>query len=251
MEEKVFGSAGDEVVIEEYLRGKEISIHAFCDGKTATLFPSAQDHKRIFENNKGPNTGGMGTIAPVPWVTDGMLREIEESIVTPCIRGLQKRGTPFVGVLFPGVMITPHGPKVIEFNVRFGDPETQPYMRLLETDLFEILQSCVRGDLRSTDIAWSKASASCIVGASAGYPGKYEKGKNITGLESARDEDVVVFHAGTKKEGKDVVTNGGRVLGVTAVAGDLKKSLNKSYRAIEDISFDGMQYRKDIGSFSL
>lgn len=251
MGNRIFGNAGNEVVIEEYLRGKEISIHAFCDGTDAKLFPAAQDHKRIFENDKGPNTGGMGTIAPVPWVTDKDLKEIEEKVVIPAIRALEARGTPFKGVLFPGIMITKDGPKVIEFNARFGDPETQSYMRILESDLIDILFACVNGTLKQQEIKWSKESACCIVCASGGYPGNYDKGKVIHDLENIDTGDALIFHAGTKQDGGEVVTNGGRVLGVTATGEDLKESLSKAYEATETISFDGMQYRKDIGVKSL
>ena len=250
MNEKIFGSAGMDVVIEEFLVGKEISIHAFCDGETAILFPAAEDHKRIFDEDKGPNTGGMGTIAPVPWVSDKILKEIEEKIVQPTLRALKKRGRPFSGILFPGVMITDEGPKAIEFNARFGDPETQSYMRILETDLVEILLACTNGMLKKQKIKWSKKSACCVVCASGGYPGKYETGKTISGLDTIHDENVVVFHAGTKIEADKVVTNGGRVLGVTAVGENLKTALSKSYDAIKSISFEGMQYRKDIGKKS-
>ena len=251
MNEKIFGSAGTEVVIEEFLVGKEISIHAFCDGETAILFPAAEDHKRIFDEDKGPNTGGMGTIAPVPWVSDKILKEIEEKIVQPTLRALKKRGRPFSGILFPGVMITDEGPKAIEFNARFGDPETQSYMRILETDLVEILLACTNGMLKKQKIKWSKKSACCVVCASGGYPGKYETGKTISGLDTIHNKSVVVFHAGTKMDGNKAVTNGGRVLGVTAVGKNLKTALSKSYDAIKSISFEGMQYRKDIGKKSL
>lgn len=251
MSDKIFGNAGEEVVIEGYLHGREISIHAFCDGETAILFPAAQDHKRIFDEDKGPNTGGMGTIAPVPWVTDKILEEINETIVQPTLRALKKKGRPFQGILFPGVMITAEGPKVIEFNARFGDPETQVYMRILKTDLLPILLACVEGTLNNQKIEWSNEFACCVVCASGGYPGKYETDKMISGLDTVRDKSVVVFHAGTKKEANAVVTSGGRVLGVTAVGEKLKTALSKSYRAIESISFDGMQYRKDIGKKSL
>ena len=250
MNEKIFGSAGTEVVIEEFLVGKEISIHAFCDGETAILFPAAEDHKRIFDEDKGPNTGGMGTIAPVPWVSDKILKEIEEKIVQPTLRALKKRGRPFCGILFPGVMITDEGPKAIEFNARFGDPETQSYMRILETDLVEILLACTNGMLKRQKIKWSEKSACCVVCASGGYPGKYETGKTISGLDTIHNKSVVVFHAGTKMDGNKAVTNGGRVLGVTAVGKNLKTALSKSYDAIKSISFEGMQYRKDIGKKS-
>ena len=251
MNEKIFGSAGMDVVIEEFLVGKEISIHAFCDGETAILFPAAEDHKRIFDEDKGPNTGGMGTIAPVPWVSDKILKEIEEKIVQPTLRALKKRGRPFCGILFPGVMITDEGLKVIEFNARFGDPETEVYMRILETDLVEILLACTNGMLKKQKIKWSKKSACCVVCASGGYPGKYETGKTISGLDTIHNKSVVVFHAGTKMNGNKAVTNGGRVLGVTAVGENLKTALSKSYDAIKSISFEGMQYRKDIGKKSL
>ena len=251
MNEKIFGSAGMDVVIEEFLVGKEISIHAFCDGETAILFPAAEDHKRIFDEDKGPNTGGMGTIAPVPWVSDKILKEIEEKIVQPTLRALKKRGRPFSGILFPGVMITDEGPKAIEFNARFGDPETQSYMRILETDLVEILLACTNGMLKKQKIKWSKKSACCVVCASGGYPGKYETGKTISGLDTIHNKSVVVFHAGTKMDGNKAVTNGGRVLGGTAVGKNLKTALSKSYDAIKSISFEGMQYRKDIGKKSL
>ena len=250
MNEKIFGSAGTEVVIEEFLVGKEISIHAFCDGETAILFPAAEDHKRIFDEDKGPNTGGMGTIAPVPWVSDKILKEIEEKIVQPTLRALKKRGRPFCGILFPGVMITDEGLKVIEFNARFGDPETEVYMRILETDLVEILLACTNGMLKKQKIKWSEKSACCVVCASGGYPGKYETGKTISGLDTIHNKSVVVFHAGTKMNGNKAVTNGGRVLGVTAVGENLKTALSKSYDAIKSISFEGMQYRKDIGKKS-
>jgi phosphoribosylamine--glycine ligase len=250
MADKVFGKAGNEVVIEEFLQGREISIHAFCDGDTAILFPPSQDHKRIFDNDKGPNTGGMGTIAPVPWVTKKQMREIKEKIVMPTLRALKKRGRPFCGILFPGIMITEDGPKVIEFNARFGDPETQSYMRLLETDLVDILLSCVNGCLKDQKIKWSSKSACCIVCASGGYPSEYQKGKAIDGIDVIKD-DIVVFHAGTKLDKDKIVTNGGRVLGVTSTGNDLKEALLKAYEAIKSVSFEGMQYRKDIGVKSM
>lgn len=252
MDARVFGDAGNEVVIEEYLRGKEVSIHAFCDGESAVLFPAAQDHKRIFDGERGPNTGGMGTIAPVPWVTSAHLKEIEDRIVLPTLRVLKRRGRPFRGVLFPGVMITDNGPKVIEFNARFGDPETQSYMRILDTDLIDILFACINGTLKEQKIQWSHRAACCVVIASGGYPGAYETGRVINGLENVpEDKDIVVFHAGTKSEGNIVVTNGGRVLGISATGSNLAEAVSKAYARIESISFDEMQYRKDIGTKSL
>lgn len=247
MIDKSFGDAGSEVVIEEYLTGIEISTHAFCDGKNIAMFPSAQDRKRIFENDKGPNTGGMGTIAPVPYITQEQIDEIEEKIVKPTIEGMERIGRTFKGILFPGIMITKDGPKVIEFNARFGDPETQSYMRILETDLIDILLSCIDGTLDKQEIVWSNKSACCIVVASGGYPGSYERGKEIKGLDTKR-EGMEVFHAGTKDEAGKVVTNGGRVLGVTNVGDNLEDALSGAYNFVVNIDFDGKQYRKDIGT---
>lgn len=251
MENKIFGEAGSEIVIEECLVGREISIHAFCDGENALMFPASEDHKRIFDGDKGPNTGGMGTIAPVPRVTEAQIGEIKEKIVLPTLKALKKRGRSFKGILFPGIMMTKDGPKVIEFNSRFGDPETQSYMRILESDLADVMLACIDGNLKKTNIEWSKKSACCIVCASGGYPGNYEKGKEIRGLDDIKSKDIAVFHAGTKILEDKVVTNGGRVLGITAIGNDLKESLSKAYDAIESISFDEMHYRIDIGAKSL
>lgn len=248
MDDKIFGSAGSEVVIEEYLVGKEISTHAFCDGEHVVMFPSAQDRKRAYDNDCGPNTGGMGTIAPVPGVTDEQLQEIKETIIMPTIRGLHDMGRVFKGALFPGIMLTENGPKVIEFNARFGDPETQSYMRLLETDLIDIILSCIDGTLDQQTVSWSVQSACCVVVASGGYPGLYEKGKEITGLDSVTDDAVEIFHAGTTVCNDAVVTNGGRVLGVTSIGKTLPEALQKSYKTINLIHFDGKQFRTDIGS---
>lgn len=251
MKDKIFGDAGSEVLVEEFLEGKEISIHAFCDGETVSLFPASEDHKRIFDGERGPNTGGMGAIAPVPWVTEGLLDEIKEKIVLPCVLGLKKRGRPFVGVLYPGIMVTVDGPKVIEFNGRFGDPETQVYMRILKTDLVDVLLACINGSLSRTKVGWSKESACCVVLASGGYPEAYERGEIISGLEKIENPNIKVFHAGTKKDKGEIVTNGGRVLGVTATGDTLQTALFEAYEAIEAISFDGMRFRKDIGQKSI
>ena len=250
MTTKIFGEAGDEVVIEEFLIGKEISTHAFCDGENVSMFPSSQDHKTIFEGDIGPNTGGMGTIAPVPWVTVDHMKAIEEQIVKPTINALKKRGRPFRGLLFPGIMITESGPKVIEFNARFGDPETESYMRILKTDLVDILLASVSGKLNEQKIEWENFNACTVMCASKGYPGNYEKGKEIFGLDNL-EKDIVVFHAGTKEVDGKIITNGGRVLGVSAIGADLKEALAKSYKVIESISFEGMQFRKDIGVKSI
>jgi phosphoribosylamine--glycine ligase len=246
MGDKIFGESGNEVVIEEFLEGQEISVHAFCDGEQAILFPPAQDHKRIFAGDQGPNTGGMGSVAPVPFVTPPQMKEIEEQVIIPTIQALKRRDRSFKGILFPGIMLTDSGPKVIEFNARFGDPETQSYMRILETDLLEVLLACAQGTLETVDVQWSKESACCVVCASGGYPGEYKNGKVIEGLASDQ-KNVVVFHAGTNAEGDKFMTNGGRVLGVTATGDSLQESLEKAYGAIGSISFEGMQYRKDIG----
>ncbi len=248
MIKKVFGTAGDEVVIEEMLYGQEISIHAFCDGRDFVLFPSSQDHKPVFDKDRGPNTGGMGTIAPVPWVKESLMKSVANTIVAPTLKALEKRGRKYVGVLYPGLMITPQGPKVIEINSRFGDPETEAYVRLLKTDIYDIFMACVAGSLKKLKIEWSRQFACCIVLASAGYPGKYEKGIPIEGVEAAqKDKDVLVFHFGTRSESGTLITAGGRVLGVTAVGRTLSEALQKAYRAIKKVHFKGMQYRKDIG----
>lgn len=252
MVDKVFGEAGNQVVIEEFLAGPEFSIHAFCDGKTFKLLPSSQDHKPVLEGNLGPNTGGMGTIAPVPWVSQNEMDGIARNIVQPALKGIKKLANPFVGLLYPGLIETSQGPKVIEFNARFGDPECQSYMRLLKTDLLEILEACVDGKLSDVKMEWRQGFACCVMLASGGYPGKYEKGFPITGIEKAEKlEDVIIFHAGTKMDGKKLVTNGGRVLGVSATGDTLKKALDKAYSTIKLIRFEGMQYRKDIGQKSL
>ncbi|SRR6266568_3870298 len=248
MVNKVFGKAGEEVVIEEFLTGKEVSIHAFSDGEHVALFPTSRDHKPIYDGNKGPNTGGMGTIAPLPEISAKQIEQIKQAIVLPAIRGLKKLSIPFVGCLYPGLMMTQDGPKVIEFNSRFGDPEMESYMRLLDSDLYEFLNACVEGTLDKIKVKWSKKSACCIILASAGYPESSHKGDIISGLENV-DEDVVVFHLGTKEVDGNVTTNGGRVLGITAKGKTLHDALKLAYQQIgpKGIHFEGMQYRKDIG----
>ena len=252
MVDKVFGDSGNQVVIEEFMTGIEFSVHAFCDGKNFKLLPTSQDHKTVFDDDKGPNTGGMGTIAPLPWVTDELMNEIAEKIIKPTLSGLRDVACPFMGLLYPGLMLTKDGPKVIEFNARFGDPETQSYMRLLKTDLLDILEACVDGKLNEINVQWENKFACCIALASGGYPGKYEKGFPITGIEEAEKmDDVIVFHAGTAVKDGKLVTNGGRVVGVTAIGNDLKSALDKAYSAIKLINFEGMHYRTDIGQKSL
>src|SRR3989344_2182534 len=247
MEKEAYGSAGKKVVIEEYMEGKEVSIHAFCDGEHAILFPLAKDYKRIFDGDIGPNTGGMGTIVSVPGVSDKEKEEIAKKIVLPTLAALKKRGYPFTGILYPGVMITKEGPKVIEFNARFGDPETQSYMRILETDLLDILLASVRGKLKSMNVQWNKDYACCVVCASDGYPGKYASDKTISGLDKIPNKNIVLFHAGTKIKGDQILTNGGRVLGITATGRTLNQALSRAYTATKRISFPGMFFRKDIG----
>ena len=247
MKDKIYGKAGTKVVIEKFLVGKEISIHAFSDGKSVKLFPASQDHKRIGENDTGPNTGGMGAVSPLLWVTPILMSEIRQKIIKPTIKGLEKIDRKFIGVLYPGIMVTKDGPKVIEFNARFGDPETQSYMRLLETDLLDIFLSCLHGKLSSQIVKWRKENASCVVLASGGYPGKYRTNFQIDGLDKIKDKSVVVFHAGTKKDKKQFLTSGGRVLNVTAIGNTLEHSLEKAYNVIDSVNFKGKQFRRDIG----
>ncbi|MFA6520285.1 MAG: phosphoribosylamine--glycine ligase [Candidatus Paceibacterota bacterium] len=249
---KVFGDAGREIVIEKFLAGPEISIHAFSDGKNYLMFPPSQDHKKIGEGDTGLNTGGMGTIAPLPFVSQELVKEIEENIVLKTISSMAGMSTPFAGVLYPGLMLTKDGPKILEYNARFGDPETQTYMRLLDSDILDIFDACIDGTLDKIEVKWTKLFACTVILASGGYPGNYEKGKIISGIKDAElFSDIVIFHAGTKIENDNLVTNGGRVLGISASGNTLEEALNKAYAAIEKISFEGMQYRKDIGENAL
>ncbi|MFA5791593.1 MAG: phosphoribosylamine--glycine ligase [Candidatus Paceibacterota bacterium] len=249
---KIFGESGNQVVIEEFLTGLEISIHAFSDGENYSIFPTSQDHKKIGEGDTGPNTGGMGTIAPLPFITKEFLKNIENNIVAETLSGMKNDGNSFEGLLYPGLMLTKDGPKILEYNARFGDPETQTYMRLLDTDILDIFNACVDGKLNEIEIKWKNLSACTIVLASGGYPGNYEKGKIISGItEIEKQDDIIIFHAGTKMEEGKLVTNGGRVLGVSTTGNNLEEALTKAYKAIESISFEGMQYRKDIGKKSL
>ncbi len=252
MVDKIFGDAGNEVVIEEFLVGTEISIHALSDGKTWKLFPSSQDHKRAHDDDQGLNTGGMGVVSPLPFISVEMLARIDAEIIAPTIAGMAEEDVPFTGLLYPGIILTEDGPKVIEYNARFGDPETQAYMRLLESDLLPVLKACALGTLGDTDMTWKKEYACNIVLASGGYPGAYEKGKEITGVHDAdMTEGVVVFHAGTRQEGHMLATNGGRVFGVSAVGSTLQEALQNAYEAVDKIHYWGKQYRKDIGKKAL
>jgi len=248
----IHGSAAKQVVIESFIRGQEVSMHAFCDDNSFVMFPSSQDHKTIFDGDKGPNTGGMGTIAPVPWFVHQDF--VSQRIVSPILAEMKREGCPFKGLLFPGIKVSPEdGPMVLEFNARFGDPETQVYMRLLKTDLLEILEACVEGRLHEINIEWNTGFAACVVMASEGYPStSYKKGLLITGIDEAELlPNVVVFQAGTQFVNDKLVTSGGRVLGVTGIGTTLKEALDNAYKGIECIQFEGAQYRKDIGAKSL
>jgi len=242
--DKIFGDAGNEVVIEERLIGQEVSLMAFTDGKTIVPMLPAQDHKRLLNNDEGPNTGGMGAYAPAPIFTTGLMNEAMESVLIPAIKGLRDEGTPFIGVLYAGLILTESGLSVLEFNCRFGDPETQVVLPLLETDLLDIAEACVNGTLMDINIRWENGAAVCVVLASRGYPEKAESGKRI--LFSPLPEDIVCFHAGTKMENGEVVTAGGRVIGMTAKAETLELAADRVYANMEKVRFEGMQFRKDI-----
>ena len=245
-----FGGAGARVLVEERLSGPELSVFAFTDGTHIQLAPTARDHKRIFDGDRGPNTGGMGAYAPVPGVTSAMLDEILERVFKPVIHGMNERGTPYRGVLYGGLMLTPNGINVIEFNARFGDPEAQILMPLLETDLLKVLEACSDGDLSKLEIQWKADSCATVVLASPGYPGNYPKGTPIYGLENL-PEGVIAFHAATKPEHDQTVTNGGRVLNIIATGANLELALERVYLGVSRIQFEGMQYRRDIGRSSL
>jgi phosphoribosylamine--glycine ligase len=247
---KAFGSAGEKVVIEEYLVGEEASVFALTDGERYVTLASAQDHKRILDNDQGKNTGGMGAYAPAPIVTADVLQRVREEVIEPVLEGMKSDGTPYRGCLYCGLMISNGHPKVVEFNCRFGDPETQVVVPLIEGDLAEILMSVAEGRLDPQSVKQHPASAVCIVMASRGYPDDYQTGKPIHGLDTIKpDEGVVVFHAGTRSDGESIVTSGGRVLGVTAIGyeHELKSTIDAAYRGVAAITFDGAYYRSDIG----
>ncbi len=249
---KDFGSAGDRVVIEECLTGEEASFLAFTDGEIVLPMVSSQDHKRIFDNDLGPNTGGMGAYSPAPVVTEEVHRKIVEGIMIPTIRGMAAHGRPYRGVLYGGLMIKDGEPYVLEFNARFGDPEAQPTLVRMKSDVVPILMACVDGTLKGREIEWDTRDAVCVVMSSKGYPGTYEKGKVIEGLDEAASlADVVIFHAGTAFGGEEIVTNGGRVLGVTALGDGIAQAIDKAYQAVERVRWEGAHYRKDIGKKAL
>ena len=247
MQDNVFGEAGKVIIVEEILRGEEASILVISDGKSVISLASSQDHKRIFDQDQGPNTGGMGAYSPAPVVTGTLLARIHKEIIIPTIEGMQKEGTPYCGVLYAGVMITETGPKALEFNVRFGDPETQAILPRLKTDLVEVMLKTQERRLNEIELSWRDEACVCVVIASGGYPGKYEKGRQIFGLDELKTEkDIVVFHAGTKKENGKIFTSGGRVLGVVGLGRDIKQAIDRTYAAVSKVRFDGLHYRRDI-----
>jgi phosphoribosylamine--glycine ligase len=253
MVERVFGAAGDEVVIEERLYGQEASVLAFCDGRTVAVMPPAQDHKAIFDGDRGPNTGGMGAYAPARIVTPALLEETTRLVLQRAVDGLAAEGAPYVGVLYAGLMLTAAGVRVLEFNCRFGDPETQAILPLLETDLVEIVEACLEGALDRVQVRWRPGAAAAVVAAAAGYPGSYQRGLPITGVEAANAlPGVIVFHAGTRRaaDGR-LLTDGGRVLAVTGVGDDLRQAIDRAYAGMARIHFEGMHYRRDIGAKGL
>lgn len=248
MEGGKFGKSGARVLIEECMVGREVTVLCFCDGKTIRPMPASQDHKRVFDGDKGPNTGGMGAFAPSPLYTEEIAERTEKEILIPTLNAMNSEGFTFKGVLYVGLMLTKDGPKVVEYNARFGDPETQVVLPLLESDLFAIMRAVREGRLAEMDIRWKKESAACIVLASGGYPEKYESGKLISGLEDAEAAGATVYHAGTKKTDAGYVTAGGRVLGVTALGDTLADAVHSAYAAAEKIHFEGAHMRRDIGS---
>lgn len=247
-----FGQAGAQIVVQELLEGMEISLHALCDGTCAKLFETAQDHKRALDGDRGLNTGGMGAYSPAPFLDDSEREAVGKMILDPWLRGCAHEGIDFRGILYPGVMLTREGPKVLEFNARFGDPETQVYLTRLENDLVELLEASMTGSLSSMSLKWTPSAAVCVVMASGGYPGAVEKGKVICGLNDLQNQPrTKVFHAGTRLEGGRFVTHGGRVLGVTAWSENLAQARATAYAAVDKIQFDGMQFRRDIAAKAL
>lgn len=247
MRDRAFGDAGARVVIEEFLTGPEVSVLSFCDGETVVPMVSAQDHKRALDGDKGKNTGGMGTFSPSRIYDEALAARCMEEIFLPTVKAMKAEGRPFKGVLYFGLMITKDGPKVIEYNARFGDPETQVVLPRLESDLLTIFEAVVDGKLSETEVRFSDNAAVCVILASGGYPEKYQTGYPIEGIESAREAGALVFHSGTKREGEQVLTNGGRVLGVTAVEGDLDRAIEAAYRYVEQVHFKDAHFRRDIG----
>jgi phosphoribosylamine--glycine ligase len=252
MRTRIFGDAGERVVVEEFLEGEEVSFIALTDGHTVLPLASSQDHKRAFDGETGPNTGGMGAYSPAPIVTPALHDAIMHDIMEPVVRGLNELKLDYRGVLYAGLIITESGPKVLEFNARFGDPECQPLMLRLKSDLVQVMDACIDGRLDEITLEWDERAAVCVVLAAAGYPGSYEKGKLIHGLDALRSwRNGVVFHAGTARRDDSVVTNGGRVLGVTALGATVRDAVREAYWGVEQIEWDGMHYRRDIGHHAL
>ena len=251
MEDKIFGDSGNNVVVEEFLTGPEVSVLAFTDGKCVKPMVSSMDHKRALDGDKGLNTGGMGTVSPNPYYTDEVAKECMEKIFIPTIEAMNAEGRTFKGCLYFGLMITPKGPKVIEYNCRFGDPETQVVLPRLKTDIVDIFEAINNETLSDLDIEWDERACTCVIMASGGYPKSYPKGIEIKGLTDGQLDDVTVYHAGTKLDGDKLVTSGGRVLGVTALGDTLEAALEKSYAGVKSISFDGAHFRNDIGKRAL
>ncbi|MCM8813068.1 MAG: phosphoribosylamine--glycine ligase, partial [Candidatus Omnitrophica bacterium] len=250
--DKIFGAAGGQIVIEEMLSGQEASILALSDGKTIRLLASSQDHKRIFDGDAGPNTGGMGAYSPAPAVTPALLSEIERTVIAPIVQAMAAEGHPYKGVLYAGMMLTAAGPLTLEFNVRFGDPETQVLLPRLRNDLVDVFLRLHAGALETVQLEWDRRFCVCVVVAAGGYPGSYRTGAAISGLPAAAAcPDIQVFHAGTEKDGSAVRASGGRVLGVTGLGNTVAAAIENTYAAVELINFDGMQYRRDIGARAL
>lgn len=242
-----FGNAGSRVVVEEFLTGQEVSMLAFSDGKTIVPMVSSQDHKRIWDGDKGLNTGGMGAYSPAPIYTPDVHEIVVPQVLEATIKAMEREGRPFAGILYAGLMLTADGPKVLEFNARFGDPETQAVLPRLKSDLVEIFLAIIDGRLSEMNIQWHEEAAVCVVMASGGYPESSDKGRVITGLEDAAETGAIVFHAGTKETDGNIVTNGGRVLGISALGKDIAEAIANAYRGVEKITFENMQYRTDIG----
>lgn len=252
MVEREFGDAGDKVVVEEFLTGEEASFLAFTDGKHVVPLATSQDHKAIYDGDMGPNTGGMGAYSPAPVVTGTLFSRIMDEIMIPTVNAMEQEGHPYLGILYAGLMIKDGIPKVLEFNARFGDPEAQPLLMRMKGSLSEIMTKAVEGRLSEVTLEWDDRPAVCVVMASGGYPGSYEKGKVITGIQDAEKiSDVIVFHAGTRREADRLVTSGGRVLGVTATGTDLTAAIDRAYAAVDRIRWEGAYYRKDIGAKGL
>ena len=248
IKERAFGSAGDKVIVEQCLKGEEASFMVLTDGKTFIPLATSQDHKTVFDNDKGPNTGGMGAYSPAPIITESLEADIMKNIIKPVIKGLIKERINYRGIIYAGLMICDGKPYVLEFNCRFGDPEAQPVLMRLDSDLFDALKATSEGKLKDIKLSWKNDASVCVVLTSKGYPGSYEKGKVIKGLDSLKNrDDLMVFHAGTSVDDKGFVTSGGRVLGVTALGKDIRSAKENAYQAVKKIHFDGMHYRKDIG----